>query len=265
MVFSKLQRAVEIASTGGIDEVRWRLVRKLPGYHSRSKHDLRVADLCSDVVTFQTVVTESIEAMATAARLAPPSSDSVKSWLSEVDKFSVWWRSVEQVNYPKAWDIGKKTAALLYCLVRWRKPSVILETGVARGASSTVFLKALQENDCGVLRSIDVSPDVGELIPDELRVRWNLFVLDGDFPRRSFTKILEEMGQVDMFFHDSDHSYDWMKFEFDAVRPVLSANGLFCSDDVGIHTAFLDSRRQKEHQIYLMDERKVSGFSFTVP
>jgi len=54
-------------------------------------------------------------------------------------------------------------------------------------------------------------------------------------------RLLKDLdGSVDVFFHDSDHSYTHMMWEFSTVSPFLSQGGLLVSDDVAGNTAFWD-------------------------
>jgi hypothetical protein len=47
---------------------------------------------------------------------------------------------------------------MLYAIVRAYKPDIVVETGVARGASSSFILCAMHENGKGHLYSIDLPP-----------------------------------------------------------------------------------------------------------
>src|SRR5260370_30423521 len=70
---------------------------------------------------------------------------------------------------------------LCYATVRIKRPTVVVETGVCYGVTSSFILKALQVNGTGRLFSIDLPPlgdnaddFVGRLIPSELRSGWQL-------------------------------------------------------------------------------------------
>src|SRR5690606_30419760 len=77
---------------------------------------------------------------------------------------------------------GAGAFPLLYFLVRWRRPRVVVETGVAAGYSSLAVLSSLRANGFGKLYSSDFpyfrlkDPEqyVGCLVPDELRSGWEL-------------------------------------------------------------------------------------------
>jgi hypothetical protein len=151
---------------------------------------------------------------------------------------------------------------LLYSLVRTIRPSLILETGVASGISSFFILKALSENRHGTLTSIDLPnlsnpsgfkdsegkidqvytpPDkgVGWLVPESLRARWSL--------RLGTSKsVLSNCSYFpEIFYHDSEHTFEVMNFEFEWARsarvPVILA------DDVQRNPAWL--RFTKVHSL----------------
>src|SRR5687767_12401824 len=114
-------------------------------------------------------------------------------------------------------------AAELYVVVRAAKPRVVVETGVASGVSSAHILRALAANGTGALYSIDL-PNVQEhstlpkgrmsgwIVPDSLRKRRKLYLGDS---RELLPELLQDLGNIDMFLHDSDHSYENMTFEFE--------------------------------------------------
>ena len=53
-----------------------------------------------------------------------------------------------------------------------------------------------------------------------------------------FLAFISELGQVDIFIHDSNHTYADMKFEFEASYPHIRSAGLLLSDDTSFNTAF---------------------------
>ncbi len=136
----------------------------------------------------------------------------------------------------------------IYCCVRVLKPEYIIETGVAHGYSSWIILNALHKNQKGTLYSIDMpnndtnenynfskQPETGWMVPDQLRSRWKLNLGDA---KVLLPAILNELGAIDIFFHDSDHSFEHMKFEFEVTHPHIRKGGLLLSDDVHKNAAF---------------------------
>ncbi len=136
--------------------------------------------------------------------------------------------------------MGALDCATLYGLTRWLRPAVIVESGGYIGMSSAFILKALADEKLGraKLCSIELSEDCeqGGLIPEELRS------LGGFVPMRGriedFLKRDQLPRSIDMFLHDSSHSYRHMLWEFRQFWPRLRAGGLLVSHDVQMNAAF---------------------------
>jgi predicted O-methyltransferase YrrM len=165
--------------------------------------------------------------------------------------------------------IGYTEGTYLYAVLRTVRPSVAVETGVANGFSTAFSLLALQANGEGHLHSIDLPREVGRdykpdtfyagegragippgaasgwLIPDELKARWTL--LTGK-SQEELPPLLDRLGTIDFFMHDSEHSFDCMWFEFNAAWPVLQPGGVLVSDDVNSTEAFARFVRQEERR-----------------
>lgn len=150
---------------------------------------------------------------------------------------------------------GCSRALFCYAAVRLLRPAMVVETGCFSGWDSAVILQALAHNDHGHLYSIDrpASPGVwdpslpggelplglapGFLVPPALRPRWTLILGDA---RDELPPLLRRLGTIDVFFHDSDHRYAHMMWEYTTVWPHLAAGGLLISDDISFHTALWD-------------------------
>ena len=137
-------------------------------------------------------------------------------------------------------------STLIYQIIRKLKPDIVVETGVANGASSTFILSAMEANGIGKLYSIDwfeseelsfvpKGKKTGWMVPNHLRRRWNLII---GWTEEKLEPLLKQIGIIDIFLHDSDHSYETMKYEYKAAFPYLKINGLLLSDDVRMNTAF---------------------------
>ncbi len=122
----------------------------------------------------------------------------------------------------------------IYFLVRALKPSVVVETGVCYGVSSAYILHALKANRCGALYSIDLGNTPNEppndfFVPLNLRDRWHLVIGDS---KRELPRLLAELRQIDLFHHDSLHTYEHMMWEYETALPHLSPSGAISSHDV---------------------------------
>lgn len=125
----------------------------------------------------------------------------------------------------------------IYSIIRERKPNVVFETGVANGLTTRLILSALNKNKKGKLISVEVSNNVGVLLDGFDKSRWSL--ITGE-PKSNMRKALKDLKEIDIFIHDSDHSYENMKFEFDSIYPLMSKNGIIMSDDIDTNSAFIE-------------------------
>jgi predicted O-methyltransferase YrrM len=144
-------------------------------------------------------------------------------------------------------SIDYESSTTLYAIVRIFKPEVVVETGVTNRVSSSFILKALTQNSRRRLYSIDlhyregmsvpIGKKLGWIIPEELRNRWVLALGEST---KVLPKLLKKLGTVDIFFHDSRHTYKTMMKEYSIVWPFLKDGGLLLSHDVKSNDAFLD-------------------------
>lgn len=159
------------------------------------------------------------------------------------------------------------TAQALYRLCRLKRPSVVVETGVAYGMSTSYILAALRDNQHGRLYSIDFPPlakdaanHVGALVPPELKDRWELIVGKS---QQKLPALLEKLGEVDLFVHDSLHTYRNMRFEFDLAWPHLPQGGILVSDDIQDNDAF-DELREKASRYWTIGDPSEPDWLFGV-
>ena len=141
------------------------------------------------------------------------------------------------------WDDGDaRLAGVTWCLARHLRPDRVVETGVARGVTTRVTLEALGRNGHGRLWSIDLPPllertlsdETGAAVPPRLHERWSL--LRGS-SRRLLPSLVADVGQIDLFLHDSMHTTRNLEFELSQVWPALSPGGAALIDDVDKNVA----------------------------
>lgn len=163
-------------------------------------------------------------------------------------------------QYPREYAVEGATAVSLYCLIRKRHPQTVLETGVANGHTTAVILAALNKNGSGTLISTDVADEVGGLLSAAEREEWRYFKMSGRRPRSAFKSLLRQIGPVDLFFHDSDHTYEWQTWEYETVFGHMSPQGILASDDVDGSYAFIDfvDARSLRPRL-LFDRREIAG------
>ncbi len=155
-------------------------------------------------------------------------------------------------------------ARLCYAAVRIMKPETLVETGVAYGNTSAFILEALEKNGKGTLYSIDLPPlgpkvddFVGILIRDDVRHRWKL---TRGTSKRTLPPLLKQLGTVDLFVHDSLHTYKNISFELELVTPYLSPNAAVIADDIDENPAFMEwsDRHQPGYSAVVQEEVKTS-------
>lgn len=134
------------------------------------------------------------------------------------------------------WAASAELVRVSYGLVRLLSPDVVIETGIGAGASSRSILIGLRRNGRGHLHSIELPtpkaemlPKIGYLVPDDLHGRWTREI---GASQRLLPRKLREVGEVNLFLHDSRHSYRNQRMEYRAVWPALRAGGVIISDDV---------------------------------
>ena len=150
---------------------------------------------------------------------------------------------------------------LIYCYVRSKKPTLIIETGVAAGVSSSILLEGLRLNgNSGDLVSIDITEKVGEVIPKNLRSSWTLKVLDHRNQETSLINLLRLYNASEIFLHDSDHSGPWQIFEFKEALLNLKMCEVFFFDDISPVLIEYVKTNHRELRIHVLDEgHKFSG------
>jgi methyltransferase family protein len=150
-----------------------------------------------------------------------------------------------------------------YCLVRKLKATNVIETGVLHGLSSIFTLHALYLNnnkdDIGSrLISIDFpsyyesgpsnSDGFMDTLPPGLQPGW---IIDSSHKKywdlrigkssEFLTSALNDCdNEIDIFIHDSEHSYKTMMYEFETSWPAIRQGGFMIVDNLSVNTSFFD-------------------------
>lgn len=207
-----------------------------------------------DVAELATPTTSPTEA---ADRLVPGSAAFVAAGDVAVAEIS---GTVDRVGLSTpGFGTGAASLSVLYAVVRALEPEVMLETGVADGLSTAVILAAMNASGVGALHSVDISPDVGRVAKAAGdTTRWRLHVhrhLRGEQDMRA---LLRQLGTVDVYYHDSGHSWLWQTFEYETVVPHVRA--LVLSDDIDASWAFAEHcQGAGVRPIALVEPTKVFG------
>ena len=172
------------------------------------------------------------------------------AWIEFKSSFELHQESVK-TDYASLVLNSSVWLPLLYFLVRIQKPEIVVETGCATGTTTALILYALEKNQCGHLYSIDLrfSSDwlsqknlpSGFLVPENLKSRWSLILKDA---KTALPELLAQLKRVDIFYHDSEHSYVHQMWEYLTALPYVPAGGVLASDDLSDNTAFFDLARQ---------------------
>lgn len=176
-------------------------------------------------------------------------------------------RYFEQLNqrygghYLPGW-MNLDDALFLYWLIRTLRPRTIVETGICNGFSAGVTTLALAQNgNDGELIGVGLAeifdPDdpkwteggrvFGEVVVGEQRLGWMIpdryqhwaKLYEGD-ARILLPEVVAKLDTIDLFFHNSDHSYDHMMFEFVEAKRKLSQNAIVVADNIAWNSSLWD-------------------------
>lgn len=161
------------------------------------------------------------------------------------------------------WNDGDQAfAGAIWCVVAHTSPTRVVETGVAHGLTSRIILEGMERHRAGRLWSIDLPavdsvlhPEIGMAVPPELRTRWTYV---SGTSRKQLPPLLAELGQIDLFVHDSLHTGRNTRFELDTTWPVLRPGGAAMADDVDHSLAFGAFARRVSPTLWLA-ARHVTG------
>ncbi|HEY5337082.1 MAG TPA: class I SAM-dependent methyltransferase [Rhizomicrobium sp.] len=130
----------------------------------------------------------------------------------------------------------------IWRLARHLRPVHVVETGVAHGLTSRFILEAMERNRAGHLWSIDRAPldpairkQIGAAVGRHLLHRWTL--IEGA-SRRRLPPLLDRLGQIDLFVHDSLHTERNVRFELNRAWDILRPGGAIVVDDIDTNWGF---------------------------
>jgi predicted O-methyltransferase YrrM len=185
---------------------------------------------------------QTVDYRSTLRFFADVGDGDIEDWLKEYDSATP---AIDRASPNPAqiapWTVDTSQAKILYLLVRKFRPQTLLETGVHYGLSTRALLLGLAHNHAGRLVSTEVNSEVGSLVDDKLRDRWDLKVIR---PKPAgIRQVFKEVGPLDLFLHDSKHTYFWQRLEYGLAWPAIRPGGLLLSDDVDSSYAFIDACR----------------------
>jgi predicted O-methyltransferase YrrM len=178
------------------------------------------------------------------------SKERVEGLLRESKRIVDYERSM--IGRGRYWQISKDEVRTMYAVMKFRNPSTVIETGMGPGVSTTTILSAV-DNEAVV---ISIDPDIpygkgdkelGFVIPEGMKSR--LHYVKGT-SREMLAKVLKSLKSVDIFFHDSDHTYDNIMFELNTVWPKLSSSSLILIDNYDWTEAPVDFANEKQLSLF---------------
>ena len=172
-----------------------------------------------------------------------------------------------QALIPASWNASPQLANSVYALCRLMKPSLVVETGVGQGITSFYILQALHENGTGHLYSIDLPAlhrkamsSIGCLVPERLKSRWTLRL---GLSQHILPRLLKEIGAVDIFVHDSSHTYWCQLLEYSLAWPSLRPEGILLSDDIS-NDSFIETAEDQGVVPIIISQSKSSPIGMLV-
>ena len=210
-----------------------------------------------------------------------PHSDQVFERRAYIETYMEKLARQYQAHYAAGW-VNLDDALFLYWLVRKLKPKTIVQTGVCNGLSAAFMMLGLVKNGPdGRLHAIDLPPvfnsedagwkikgkvygvvipegkSSGWIVPDAYLGRFEVW--NGD-AKALLPKMVDKVDAIDLFYHDSDHTYDHMMFEFREAKRKLKPGGLIVGDDVSWNASVWDFA--DEHAVPSYNYKGAVGVAF---
>jgi len=88
---------------------------------------------------------------------------------------------------------------------------------------------------------------VGFLVPEELRNKWKLYIGKSS---EILPKVLNRLGTIDIFLHDSEHTFENVTFELNIAWDHLKNDGILLIDNLDFTEAPYYFAREKGVKLY---------------
>lgn len=156
------------------------------------------------------------------------------------------------------WQVSYDELRSMYAAVKLMAPRRMIETGVGPGTTSTAILSAMKGTE-GKLISFDLGERFGEdeeipvgyVVPNELKDNWELILGDS---KVTLPEGVKKNAPIDIFFHDSDHTYEHVMFELETCREHAADRFLIIIDNFDWSDAPKDFCREHGLELYHIAE-----------
>ncbi len=127
------------------------------------------------------------------------------------------------------WEIEPQVYPLIYGLVLAIKPSQVVETGTFTGKGTVSIAKALKDNKCGFLWSIDMKDFEAEKSLEKEGLTKFAKLIIGQSPQ-ALEKVMSEK-EIDFVFLDNGHLYPIVSAELEIIHKHLISKGYVMGHD----------------------------------
>jgi Methyltransferase domain len=221
---------------------------RMYGTSARSRVGLRYLALDPELDNFTYDIANRDELARTLAQVLQVDVSVVEGYIAEADADRrllepARRRPVVRLRHKPVMHPGRRLG--WYATARVLKPSLIVETGIHGGLGSRLLLLALarnrEEDAPGELISIDIDTAAGALVERSLRGHWRpVFGSTYDVLKPAIAG-----RQVGMLIHDSDHTYECERFEFEAALDAADERVALISDNAHASSALPDVAKER--------------------
>ena len=221
---------------------------RMYGTPARSRIGLRYLALDPELDNFTYDIENRAELARTLADVLRVDVAEIERYIAEADSDRrvsepARGRPVVRLRHKRVMPPGRRLG--WYATARVLRPSLIVETGIHGGLGSRLLLLALarnrEEGAPGELVSIDIDTAAGALVERPLRTDWQpVFGSTYDVLKPAISG-----RRVGMLIHDSDHTYECERFEFEAALGSAGDRIALISDNAHASSALPDVA--KEH------------------
>jgi hypothetical protein len=222
---------------------------RMYGTAVRSSVGLRYMALDPELDNFTYDIANRSELARTLAEVLEVDREVVESYMAEADGDRrlvepARGRPILRLRHKRVMHPGRRLG--WYVTARVLKPALIVETGIHAGLGSRLLLLALRRNReegaPGELISIDIDHGAGVLVENALRADWQpIFGSTYDVLKPAIAG-----RKVGMLIHDSDHTYECERFEFEAALEAAADPIALISDNAHASTALPDLAAERE-------------------